>query len=83
MAGNNDMCYWGLPSISADDSAGVLTNHLGYWRGFVWGPLSILTYWSLQEYDHVPEVHHGRSSHSRAPCVSHSGCSDANGAAWK
>ena len=49
MAGNNDMCYWGLPSISADDGAGVMTNHLGYWRGFVWGPLSILTYWSLQE----------------------------------
>lgn len=58
--GNNEMCYWGLPSISADDAAGVLKNDLGYWRGFVWGPLSILTFWSLQEYDHVPEVQHGR-----------------------
>ena len=28
-------CYWGLPSISADDGAGVMTNHLGYWLGFV------------------------------------------------
>ena len=60
MKGNNDFCYWGLPSISADDAAGVLKNDLGYWRGFVWGPLSILTYWSLQEYDHVVEVSHGR-----------------------
>ena len=56
----NIQCYWGLPSISADDGAGVMTNHLGYWRGFVWGPLSILTFWSLQEYDHVPEVRQGR-----------------------
>jgi putative isomerase len=60
MKGNNQMCWWGLPSISADDGAGVLKNDLGYWRGFVWGPLSILTFWSLQEYDHVPEVQHGR-----------------------
>ena len=28
--------------------------------GFVWGPLSVLTYWSLQEYDHVAEISHGR-----------------------
>ena len=35
MKGNNDLCYWGLPSISADDAAGVLKNDLGYWRGFV------------------------------------------------
>ena len=32
-AGNSDDCFWGLPSISADDPAGVLTGHLGYWRG--------------------------------------------------
>ena len=61
-AGNTDDCYWGLPSISADDPAGVLEGDLGYWRGFVWGPLSILTYWSLQEYDHVPEVRQGREA---------------------
>ena len=46
-----------VPSISADDSAGVLQNKLGYWRGFVWGPLSILTYWSLAEYAHVSSTH--------------------------
>ena len=33
--GNSDTCYWGLPSISADDPA---FPPLGYWRGFVWGP---------------------------------------------
>eukprot|EP01047_Picozoa_sp_COSAG01_P050212 COSAG01_NODE_5051_length_4524_cov_3.854463_2_plen_180_part_01 len=30
MKGNNQMCWWGLPSISADDGAGVLKNDLGY-----------------------------------------------------
>ena len=34
--GNSDACYWGLPSISADDAA---FPPLGYWRGFVWGPM--------------------------------------------
>ena len=31
-AGNDDTCYYGLPSISADDAA---FPHLGYWRGYV------------------------------------------------
>ena len=43
--GNGDECYWGLPSISADDPA---FPKLGYWRGFVWGPMAQLTYWSLR-----------------------------------
>ena len=30
-AGNTDDCYWGLPSISADDPA---FPQLGYWRGY-------------------------------------------------
>merc|ERR1711907_114936 len=49
-AGNSDQCYWGLPSISADDPA---FPQLGYWRGYVWGPQAQLTYWALQNYDHV------------------------------
>ena len=35
---------------------------LGYWRGYVWGPMAQLTYWALQEYDHVPEVRQGRKA---------------------
>lgn len=59
--GNADSCYWGLPSIAASDPA---YPPLGYWRGYVWGPLSILTYWSLAEpkYAHVPEVTQGRKA---------------------
>jgi hypothetical protein len=45
------VCYWGLPSISADDPA---FPKLGYWRGYVWGPMVQLTYWGLQNYQHVP-----------------------------
>ena len=50
---NNASCYWGLPSISADD---VAFPKLGYWRGYVWGPMSLLTYWGLSHpaYAHLP-----------------------------
>lgn len=42
MAGNNpNTCYWGLPSIAADDPA---FPPLGYWRGFVWAPWAQLTW---------------------------------------
>jgi hypothetical protein len=58
-AGNSDECYWGLPSIEASDPA---FPKLGYWRGYVWGPMAQLTFWSLQEYDHVPEVRSGRKA---------------------
>ena len=34
--GNADSCYWGLPSIQASDPA---YPPLGYWRGYVWGPM--------------------------------------------
>jgi hypothetical protein len=39
---NSDTCYWGLPSISADDPAFCTTIHNPscYWRGFVWGPMT-------------------------------------------
>ena len=32
------------------------------WRGFVWGPMAQLTYWSLAEYDHVPVVRSARKA---------------------
>jgi hypothetical protein len=51
--GVTDDCYWGLPSISADDPAFPA---LGYWRGYVWGPMAQLTYWAFSAYHHVPEV---------------------------
>lgn len=56
-AGNRDACYWGLPSIEASDPAFPA---LGYWRGYVWGPMALLTYWGLQNYDHVPLAQTGR-----------------------
>ncbi|CAJ1937095.1 unnamed protein product [Cylindrotheca closterium] len=46
-------CWWGLPSISADDPA---FSGLGNWRGYVWGPMSILVYWALDNYSHLPQV---------------------------
>lgn len=52
-ANNSDSCYWGLPSIQASDPA---FPPLGYWRGYVWGPMAQLTYWSLQNYAHLPIV---------------------------
>jgi hypothetical protein len=58
-AGNHDDCYWGLPSIQRADPA---FPPLGYWRGYVWGPMAQLVYWSLQAYDHVPEVRAGRQA---------------------
>jgi hypothetical protein len=58
-AGNDGGCHWGLPSISASDPA---FPPLGYWRGFVWGPMVQLTYWGLQQYPHVPAVVKGRKA---------------------
>eukprot|EP00536_Pseudo-nitzschia_multiseries_P006755 jgi/Psemu1/324467/estExt_fgenesh1_pg.C_1470007 len=43
-----DVCYWGLPSVSADDPTYMATGHWNYWRGLSWGPMSQLVYWSLQ-----------------------------------
>ena len=116
---NDGRCYWGLPSISADDPT---FPPLGYWRGYVWyvriaieythdmhlafdkttvcalfclsrvtgrlgldsstcrlpieshftyvvcccvssrGPMAQLTYWSLQQYDHLPVVRSARKA---------------------
>ena len=52
--GNTEQCYWGLPSISADDFA---FKQGGYWRSFVWGPMAQLVYWSLDQYDADPLIH--------------------------
>lgn len=57
--GNSETCYWGLPSIQASDPA---FPPLGYWRGYIWGPMAQLTFWSLQEYDHVPAIRTARKS---------------------
>eukprot|EP00658_Telonema_sp_P-2_P034540 TRINITY_DN25205_c0_g1_i2.p1 TRINITY_DN25205_c0_g1~~TRINITY_DN25205_c0_g1_i2.p1 ORF type:complete len:721 (+),score=172.82 TRINITY_DN25205_c0_g1_i2:163-2325(+) len=59
--GNSDDCYWGLPSIQASDPA---YPPLGYWRGYVWGPMIQLTYWALSnpEYQSVPVVAQGRKA---------------------
>ena len=57
MAGNSDSCWWGLPSIEASDPA---YPPLGYWRGYVWGPMAQLVHWSLEAYDHVPKVREAR-----------------------
>eukprot|EP01043_Picozoa_sp_COSAG02_P022771 COSAG02_NODE_1193_length_13958_cov_4.939029_8_plen_147_part_00 len=40
-SGNDDACYYGLPSIERSDPA---FPKLGYWRGYVWGPMAQLTY---------------------------------------
>ena len=37
MQGNDDACYYGLPSIERSDAA---FKGLGYWRGYVWGPMA-------------------------------------------
>jgi hypothetical protein len=58
-AGNSDACYWGLPSIAASDPA---FPPLGYWRGYVWGPMALLVHWSLLEYDHLPVVRAARKA---------------------
>ena len=48
MKGNHDDCYWGLPSIQRADPAYPA---LGYWRGYVWGPLAQIVFWGLQQYE--------------------------------
>ena len=49
-AGNDDTCYWGLPSIEASDPA---YSKDGYHGGNIMGPMVQLTYWSLLNYDHL------------------------------
>merc|ERR1711972_691486 len=60
--GNSDDCYWGLPSITRDDPAYPAQ---GYWRGYVWGPMAMLTYWGLKEYDEIPVARAARQGLSK------------------
>ena len=41
-------CYWGLPSVSADDPTYMASGQWNYWRGRVWGPMAQIVFWSLQ-----------------------------------
>ena len=47
---------------TADDAA---FPPLGYWRGYVWGPMAQLVHWSLEAYDHVPKVREARLALSK------------------
>ena len=49
-ANNPDVCYWGLPSVTAEDATFMQPQSYIYWRGLSWGPQSLLTWWSLNEY---------------------------------
>ena len=67
MAGNDPAgCFWGMPSIAADDPAFTKDPHNlggdGYWRGKVWAPMIQLTHWALLNYDHVPAVRAARKA---------------------
>ena len=55
-------CFHGLPSISADDAA---FHALGYWRGFIWGPMAQIVWWSFKNYLHVPAVAAARAALAR------------------
>ena len=59
--GNTNECYWGLPSIQASDPA---FPKLGYWRGYVWGPMAQLVYWGLDhpKYRHCTFVQRAKAS---------------------
>jgi putative isomerase len=47
---NSEDCYWGLPSIAKSDISYMKPLSYVYWRGLVWGPMTLLTYWSLDAY---------------------------------
>ena len=55
-------CFWGLPSISADDPAYLKPGVWNYWRGFTWGPMAMLTYWSLQNYAYLQPVQRAKKA---------------------
>ena len=42
-------CYWGLPSVSADDPTYLIPKEFVYWRGYTWAPMAQIVYWSLQQ----------------------------------
>ena len=48
-------CYWGMPSISADDPDYMVADTQSgiYWRGENWAPQSFLVFLGLQRYAHL------------------------------
>jgi hypothetical protein len=48
----NTTCYYGMPSISADDSQFLVAGGTSgiYWRGETWAPQAFLTYLGLDQY---------------------------------
>lgn len=61
-ASNPEHCYWGLPSISANDISYMSPQSYVYWRGLSWGPMSLLVWWSLDVYRDDPIVRSARAS---------------------
>merc|ERR1711971_467949 len=57
-----DRCWWGLPSVSADDPTYMVPGHWNYWRGLSWGPMSQIVYWSLQQKEATPSNSSSSSS---------------------
>lgn len=51
-----NLCYWGLPSVSADNPVYMAPGQWNYWRGLVWGPMTQIVHWSLQENAHSPPL---------------------------
>ena len=49
---NTSGCYWGVPSISADDPKFLVPGGTSgiYWRGETWAPQAFLVYLGLQRY---------------------------------
>ena len=46
----NSSCFWGLPSISASDPSFMQPQSYIYWRGLTWGPMTLLSWWSLDDW---------------------------------
>ena len=53
---NTSGCYWGVPSISADDPKFLVPGGTSgiYWRGETWAPQAFLVYLGLQRYGPAP-----------------------------
>ena len=58
----NDNCYWGLPSIAANAPQFMQPQSYIYWRGLSWGPMTMLTWWSLDAYRNVSTVRAARTT---------------------
>lgn len=56
-----DRCYWGLPSVAADDET-FMSGDWNYWRGLIWGPMSQIVFWSLQSNASNKVVNQARES---------------------